>query len=143
MTAIRPAASRTRRYLAEEGFTLLEVVVSLAILSLSLGVIYHVLVNALGNESYAETVNRARLTAQGLIARVGTDIPATVGETSGDDGHGLRWRLSRKAFTDGPDHRSAALAAIEISAEVFWGEGRNEKSIRLSTLRLAEGMRPR
>jgi prepilin-type N-terminal cleavage/methylation domain-containing protein len=143
MIAIRSPARRARRCLAEEGFTLLEVVVSLAILSLSLGVIYHVFANALGNESYAETANRARLIAQGLIARVGTDIPATTGETTGDDGHGLRWRLSRKAFMDGPDSKSVALAAIEVSAEVFWGEGRNEKSLRLSTLRLAEGMRPR
>jgi prepilin-type N-terminal cleavage/methylation domain-containing protein len=143
MTAIRPPAATARRYLAEEGFTLLEVVVSLAILSLSLGVIYHVLANALGNESYAETVNRARLVAQGLVARIGTDIPASAGETSGDDGHGMRWRLSRKAFLDGSNNGRAALTAIEVSAEVFWGEGRTEKSIRLTTLRLAEGMRPR
>lgn len=143
MTAIRRPATLARRVLANEGFTLLEVVVSLAILSLSLGVIYHVLANALGNESYAETVNRARLVAQGLIARVGTDIPATAGETSGDDGHGLRWRLSRKAFTDRADNRSTTLAAVEVSAEVSWGEGGAEKSIRLTTLRLAEGMRPR
>ena len=132
-----------RRCLANEGFTLLEVVVSLAILSLSLGVIHHVLANALGNESYAETVNRARLVAQGLVARVGTDIPASAGETSGDDGHGLRWRLSRKAFMNGTDSGRAALVAIEVSAEVFWGEGKTEKSIRLTTLRLADGTRPR
>lgn len=142
MTATRPSGVK-RRCLANEGFTLLEVVVSLAILSLSLGVIYHVLANALGNESYAETVNRARLVAQGLVARVGTDIPASAGETSGDDGHGLRWRLIRKAFRDGSDNGRAALTAIEVSAEVFWGEGRGEKSIRLTTLRLTEGMRPR
>lgn len=140
--AIRPSAAMARRYLANEGFTLLEVVVSLAILSLSLGVLYHVLANALGNESYAETVNRARLVAQRLVARVGTDIPASAGETSGDDGHGLRWRLSREAFREGPDNGRAALAAIEVSAEVFWGEGGAEKSIRLTTLRLAEGVRP-
>jgi len=132
-----------RRCLASEGFTLLEVVVSLAILSVSLGVIYHVLANALGNESYAETVNRARLVAQGLLARVGTDIPASVGDMSGEDGHGLRWRLSRKAFADGLGNGRGAIAAIEVSAEVFWGEGRNEKSLRLTSLRLAEGTRPR
>ncbi|MBH5400952.1 prepilin-type N-terminal cleavage/methylation domain-containing protein [Bradyrhizobium sp. CNPSo 4010] len=143
MIAIRSPAVLARRCLATEGFTLLEVVVSLAILSLSLGVIYHVLANALGNQSYAETVNRARLVAQGLIAKVGTDIPASAGETSGDDGHGLRWRLSRKAFGDGPGNGRAAIMAIEVSAEVFWGEGEAEKSIRLTTLRLAGGARPR
>ncbi|MCK1383296.1 prepilin-type N-terminal cleavage/methylation domain-containing protein [Bradyrhizobium sp. 21] len=143
MTAIRLPAAIARRCLANEGFTLLEVVVSLAILSLSLGAIYHVLTNALGNESYAETVNRARLVAQGLLARVGADIPANIGEMSGVDGHDLRWRLSRKAFTRGPDNGRAGLTAIEVSAEVFWGEGRTEKSIRLTTLRLAEGIRPR
>nr|WP_158228794.1 hypothetical protein [Bradyrhizobium sp. Y36] len=114
---------------------------SLAILSLSLGVLYHVLANALGNESYAETLNRARLVAQGLVARVGVDIPANVGETSGDDGHGLRWRISRKAFDPGSGR--AAISAIEVSAEIFWGDGTAEKSIRLTTLRLADGMRPR
>ncbi|WP_081493874.1 type IV pilus modification PilV family protein [Bradyrhizobium yuanmingense] len=143
MIAIRLPAAMTRRCLANEGFTLLEVVVALAILSLSLGVIYHVLANALGNESYAETVNRARLIAQGLITRVGADIPASVGETSGDDGRGLRWRLSRKAFRDGPGNGRATITAIEVSAEVFWGEGAAEKSIRLTTLCLAEGARPR
>jgi len=130
-----------RACLASEGFTLLEVVVSLAILSLSLGVLYHVMANALGNESYAETINRARLTAQGLVARVGIDIPATTGEMSGNDGHGMRWRLSRSAFKDGPDDGRATLTAIEVSAEVFWGEGGAEKSIRLTTLRLDQGTR--
>ena len=119
---------------------MLEVVVSLAILSLSLGVLYHVMGNALGNESHAETINRARLTAQGLVARVGIDIPATIGDDmSGDDGHGLRWRSSRKAFKNGPDGGRAALPAIEFSAVVCWGEGSAEKSIRLTTLRLAQG----
>lgn len=64
-----------RPLLANEGFTLLEVLVSLAILSVSLGVLYHVMANALGNENYAETINRARLMAQGLVARIGMDIP--------------------------------------------------------------------
>jgi len=143
MIANRSPAAMARRCLASDGFTLLEVVVSLAILSLSLGVIYQVLASALGNESYAETVNRARLMAQGLIARVGTDIPASAGETLGDDGHGLRWRLSRKAFGDGPGNGRATIMAMEVSAEVLWGEGRAEKSIRLTTLRLADGRRPR
>lgn len=133
-----------RACLVSDGFTLLEVVVALAILSLSLGVLYHVMANALGNESYAETMNRARLTAQGLVARVGIDIPATTGDMSGDDGHGLRWRLSRKAFSEGPDNEGpdngrAALMAVEVSVVVFWGEGSAEKSIRLTTLRLAQG----
>jgi general secretion pathway protein I len=122
---------------AEAGFTLLEVIVALAILALSLGVIFQTVSNAVGRTAQSEAVTHARWLAQSLLAQVGREIPVSTGETAGEDGHGHRWRLRQTPYGDQDDRAHRRVSVIEVSAEVFWGEGPSPRSIALTTLRLA------
>jgi general secretion pathway protein I len=122
---------------AEAGFTLLEVIVALAILALSLAVIFETLSNAIGRTAQSDAITHARLLAQSLLAQVGREIPTGVGETSGEDGHGHRWRIQQTLQGDQGDRARRRFSVVEVSAEVLWGEGVSAHSITLTTLRLA------
>ena len=122
---------------AEAGFTLLEVIVALAILALSLAVIFPTVSNAVGRTAQSEALTQARLLAQSLLLKVGRDIPAGSGETTGEDGHGHRWRLQQTPFGDQGDRARRRVSVLEVSAEVIWGDAASPHSITLTTLRLA------
>jgi type II secretion system protein I len=122
---------------AEAGFTLLEVIVCLAILALSLGVIFQAISNAVGRTGQSEAQTDARLLAQSLLAQVGHEIPAGPGEVTGEDGQGRRWRLKQTAYGDQDDPAHRRVSVVEVSAEVLWGQETSTRSIMLTTLRLA------
>lgn len=68
---------------ARRGFTLLEVLIALAILSLALGALYQGYALSLRQEAVAEREEAATALAQSLLARVGADMPAGTGQTAG------------------------------------------------------------
>jgi general secretion pathway protein I len=122
---------------SDAGFTLLEVIVALAILALSLGVIFQTVSNAIGRTAQAEAFTHARWLAQSLLAQVGHEIPAGAGEMTGEDGHGHRWRLRQAPYGDQDDRVHRRVSIVEVSAEVVWGQGASARSMTLTTLRLA------
>jgi general secretion pathway protein I len=122
---------------ADAGFTLLEVIVALAILALSLGVIFQTVSNAIGRTAQSEAFTHARLLAQSLLAQVGHEIPAGAAEMTGEDGQGRRWRLQQTPYGDQDDRAHRRVSVVEVSAEVLWGHGTSAHSMTLTTLRLA------
>jgi general secretion pathway protein I len=128
------AGDRAPRH-AEAGFTLLEVLVALAILAISLGVILQVLGMTADRTGQAESLVRARLLAQSILARVGSETPVKAGDVNGEDG-GLRWRLQQKAYGDASDSASWSAPVMEVTVEISWGERPFARSITISTLRL-------
>jgi general secretion pathway protein I len=122
---------------ADAGFTLLEVIVALAILALSLGVIFQAVSNAVGRTAQSEAITHARFLAQSLLAQVGHEIPVSAGEMTGEDGHGRRWRLQQTPYGDQDDRAHRRVSVVEVSAEVLWGQGTSARSMTLTTLRLA------
>lgn len=127
----------------EAGFTLPEIVVALAILALSLSPLFGLLSDALRRTGQAEAMAEAGSLAQSLLARVGTELPILPGTTTGEFANGIRWRLQMDPYGDAGDRGAWPVAAYTISAEIAWADGVHERSVALSTLRLAPKERQR
>src|SRR5437773_11599039 len=75
----------------EAGFTLVEVIVALAILSLGLSVLLGVISGSLRQTADAARMAEASALAQSLLAEVGTDLQIKPEQRSGQFRNGYRW----------------------------------------------------
>lgn len=119
------------------GFTLIEVVVAFAILALALGVFLRVFSGGLGNARISEDYTMATLLAQSKLAAVGIEEPLTEGEAEGRIDGRFRWRIVVRPWAEDPPAEEAPLRAYDVAVAVFWGKADEERSVSLSTLRLA------
>ncbi|MBV8755029.1 MAG: prepilin-type N-terminal cleavage/methylation domain-containing protein [Hyphomicrobiales bacterium] len=117
------------------GFTLVEIIVALAILALSLNVILPTMSDALWRTGEAEAQAEAASLACSLLAQAGTAVPLAGGEASGQFENGFRWQLRITPY--GLGDQAMPLRAYKVVAAVFWGDARREYSVALTTLRLA------
>ena len=125
-----------RRIRRDRGFTLVEVVVAIAILALMAGVIFRVNSDSIRNIHRADTLANASAMAQSLIAKVGTEIPLREGEVRGQSGSGLQWRVQMKRYGDATDRAQWPLSAYTVVAEVTSRNDPDTQPVALMTLRL-------
>jgi len=121
----------------ESGFTLVEVIVALAIAALALSSFFDVASEGLHRTGQAEAMAEAGSLAQSLLARVGSELPIAPGTTTGESSNGYRWRLQVAPYGEAGDQRAWPVAAYAVSAEITWGAEEQQHSLLLSTLRLA------
>lgn len=137
-------AERRRGGAAERGFTLIEVLVALAVLGIVLGTVYRIygsgtLAVTLGSEEL-----RLALAADGLLERAMLDLDPRGGELDGELAGGLAWRMSATPFelerppealrNDDAAPRGDVLRLWQVRVVVADAHGR---SFALHTLRLA------
>ena len=121
--------TRTR---GESGFSLLEMMVAIAILGLALGALYQAASGATRNirtdEKYAYGVELAR-SVLAAYARVPVEGVNRSGETEG----GFRWQVAtRRIELDRTALASASLHDIEVS--VSWQDGRRRPEVVLNSV---------
>lgn len=121
----------------ESGFTLVEIIVALAILSISLSVLLAVISNGARQADRADKLARATSLAQSLLAKFGTELPIQQGLTNGELADGFHWQASAQPYGDAADQQHWPVAAYTVSVHVLWGENVGEQSIVMSTIRLA------
>lgn len=120
------------------GFSLLEVLVAFAILSLSLGVLLQVFATGLRNASMADDYSQATLYAESILTAYGREAPLSESVREGPINERFSWRGVVSAYDEGmPDPQKTRVKAYRISVEVFWGGGTQPRSVVLETLRLA------
>jgi len=123
--------------LGERGFTLLEVLVALAILGVSLAAVYQAFGTGLRNDHQARLYEEAVALAETRMAQVGTELPATAGRWSGEEGD-LRWTLLVQPAEDEPlQVQPSLLRLMAVTVEVSWPQRAGESRIALSSFRLA------
>ena len=134
LTDATHAAGRTRA----QGFSLLEMVVAIAILALALGALYQAASGATRNvradEKYAYGVELAR-SLLAANARVPADGVSDSGETEG----GFSWRVSTRPV----DLQRTSMAAVslhEIEVGVSWEDGGRLREVVLNSV--VEGILP-
>ena len=120
----------------ESGFTLVEIVVALAILALSVTVLLGVISDGLRRTDLAARTAQATSLAQSLLGRLGTELPVQQGETSGELAGGFRWQARIEPYGDNADRDQWPVGAYHVSVDVAWGAGDAERSVTLTTLRL-------
>jgi general secretion pathway protein I len=116
-----------------EGFTLVEVLVALAIVAIAFGVALGVLSGGLSRLDHDHNVQHALLVAQSELARVGQDVAVADGEIRGEGESGFAWRIAISPY----GAAAGGLAAHRVVVTVGWHEGWQPREVRLETIRLA------
>lgn len=125
------------------GFSLLEVLVAFAILSVSLGVLLQVFATGLRNVGLADDYSQATLYAESILAAMGREAPLSVGNRSGPVNDRFSWRSTVDLYTEGmPDPETTRILAYRVRVEVYWPGPVQDRAVMLETLRLAPGDQP-
>jgi general secretion pathway protein I len=130
------AAAKTPPRRRRAGFTLVEVIVAIAILSIALSSLMTMIGNALRQTGQADRMAEAGALAQSLLARLGSELPLGERQDVGQFENGFRWRLNSQRFGDAGDRQQWPMSAYKVSVEVTWHDGFRERSFALTTLRL-------
>ncbi|HZK89084.1 MAG TPA: prepilin-type N-terminal cleavage/methylation domain-containing protein [Stellaceae bacterium] len=120
------------------GFTLLEVVIGLAIASLALIALFEAGSEGLFAVETTGRVKEAVQRAQSHLAAIDAGGAFATGETAGNDGGGFRWRIRTRpiALQQGGEAEDApSLFAVEIV--ISWRERGRTRSVALASRRLA------
>jgi general secretion pathway protein I len=121
---------------AESGFTLVELLVSLAILAVALGVLFTAISGALDRARESRNEMVATSLVQSLLARAGTERPLQSGTESGAYSNGFRWRVRVSPYGDDDDRKAWQALAYVVEASVSWQQGNETLTRRLTTLRV-------
>lgn len=120
----------------DAGFTLVEVIVALAMLSIGLTVLLGQLSHTFQQTANTERVAEADSLARSLMAEVAADLPIKLQGQDGQFPDGYRWHLKMYPYGDAREREEWPVGIYMISAEVEWEEGDRHRSYALTTLRL-------
>ncbi|MGR6035691.1 MAG: type IV pilus modification PilV family protein [Candidatus Nitrosoglobus sp.] len=132
----------------EQGFSLLEVLVAFAILSISLGILLQIFSTGMEATTLSGEYTYATSLAESKLATIGVETPYIEGVEEGKFDRKYTWRTSifpyeelnnneeklGEGFND-PINRPAFLYRVKV--EVFWESTGKMRTIALETLRLA------
>lgn len=157
-----PAAGLLRRPLAapagdgghrQRGLTLIEVLVAFVVLALTLGVILQIFSGGLRNARLSDAYTRALLLAESRLEAVGSEQAVVPGETTGQLGEDLRWRVRIQPWAgaaadplaaSGPTGGAQPAPMLyEVQVQVAWQAGGRERRLRLTSLRLGDAPQER
>jgi general secretion pathway protein I len=128
-----PSRIRARRPVqSEAGYTLIEVLVALTILSLSLAVLFGIFSQSIARIHDTEQEMAARTLAHSLLAQTNA-YGSPYGEQSGSVAGGLSWRLRIAPYPQHDDQIAAVHVAI-VSVTVTWRRSGADRSLTLTTL---------
>jgi general secretion pathway protein I len=129
---------------SERGFTLLEVLVALAIAGLALVGLFAAGSGGLFAAATAARAEEALERAQSHLAAVGRDAALLPADSAGDDGGGYRWHLRVRPLAsrtlsavNGVLGPTTTTTLYEVDVVISWREGGRERRVALRTLRLA------
>jgi general secretion pathway protein I len=123
------------------GFTLLEVVVALAIAAVALVGLFQAGSGGLFAVDTAARVQEAVQRAQSHLAAVGRNAALVEGDFTDEDGGGYRWRLrvrpvgSRQALTGGVN-ATETQRLFDVEVAISWPGHSGDRAVVLKTLRL-------
>ena len=130
---------RLRRVRVDKGFTLIEVVVALAILGVGLTVIIELFSGGLrlGGVSmeYTKAVNYARMKMEETMAKPAVEAGTQEGES---DDKIFRWQIGVKKVDllsiDKSIDYKPPVELFQVKIDVFWKSGAKEKSMSVESL---------
>ena len=126
-----PRADQTRLP-GTSGFTLIEVLVALAIAGLGLSLLMEAASTGMESTAVADRYIYASSMAQSHLAQVGHVLPLKKGDYHGDDGDGFRWRvqIADPALQAGSGAK-AGVGLYRITVIESWRNGVSQKSMSL------------
>jgi general secretion pathway protein I len=133
------------------GFTLLEVLIALAIAGAALAVLFNAGLTGLLATQAASHYEQAIARARSHLTMAVHASPLVAGDWQGDDGGGFAWHLRvaplastavRPAFAVTPRASSSfPLTLYSVSVSVGWHDGSGIREVRLDTEQIGQGSR--
>jgi len=125
----------------DSGFTLIEVLVALVILSLSLTIIFAGFSSGLQGKRAAQDYQQATLLAESKLNAEGVEGPLKEGITVGRFDNRFRWKVEVAPYAErGMEQADSVvkpvLVPFVVTVTVSWGDRSDERSVSLATLRL-------
>ncbi len=120
----------------QRGFTLVEVLVSLAILAVALAVLLGAISASLDRTRKNRDEALAISLVQSLIAKAQTRPTLSAGRTDGAYSNGYRWQLDVTRLGNAADWKAWQTGALRITATVTWQEGSTVQSRSLAAIRI-------
>lgn len=125
----------------QEGFSLLEVMVAFTVLALTLGVLLQIFGNGVRLAGSLDEYTRATLLAESKLAQIDSEEPLEEGESHGDFvDEPFHWQVTVSPFepeVEELDSETLPARLYRIEVRVEWAEGEKDRSVELTTLRLA------
>ncbi|NOT84563.1 MAG: type II secretion system protein [Methylococcaceae bacterium] len=129
---------------AENGFSLLEILVAFAILALSIGVLLNIFSRGLRTAIVSEEYQQALAVAESQMARAGVDVALSEGSINGQVDGKYNWSIQGSPYV-APQPKSDIVApqpleirAFNVQVRVEWSDGADNKEVVLNSVRLAK-----
>jgi len=119
----------------ESGFTLIEVLVALTILSISLATLLAIFMQGLDRARESSNEATARVLAQSLLSQARAAPNLAFGISTGKI-NGLLWRTQVEPYGTAADRSAWQTIPAQIVATVSWRGDGGLRTVRLSTLKL-------
>jgi general secretion pathway protein I len=125
------------------GFTLLEVLIAMMILTISIVVIFQLFSGGLRSAKLSDEYTRAIFHARAKMEEALLAQRLREGETEGIIEEDYRWRLSIVPMESEEDSGflpSSIEALFRVTVDVFWNDGERERTFTIRTLHMAKGI---
>ncbi|OQK16691.1 hypothetical protein AU255_01940 [Methyloprofundus sedimenti] len=126
---------------AQQGFSLLEILIAFSILAFSLTVLLNIFSGGLRRTIVSEEYQQAVIIAQSKLAAAGVENVLDNGMQSGDIEKRFFWSVQMQAFDLdelGLDSENQIVVPYQVTARVEWLAGRNNRQFELTTIKLAK-----
>jgi general secretion pathway protein I len=124
-----------------QGFTLLEVIVALAIAGLAFAMLFRAGGTGLFAVDTAGRLEEAVARAQSHLAAVGRNVALLQGDSNGDDGGGYHWwlrvrPLAMRQSGQNPGAAQTTTTLYEVEVAISWETGGRQREVTLRSERI-------
>jgi prepilin-type N-terminal cleavage/methylation domain-containing protein len=119
---------------APAGFTLIEVLVALAILAIACGFAFRALSGGFDRLDRDQKSADALLLAQSILARVGHDIALQDSAVAGRTKDDFSWRIETAPYGDTQGVPPSRLIGYRVEVTIAWSERHQRREVRLTSL---------
>lgn len=121
----------------QQGFSLLEILIAFAILSLSIGIVLRIFSGGVKTAGAAEEYTAAVQIAESLLAKTGSEIPLRSHRSSGVADEKYNWEIDIAPHTlNSAPFKTPNAELFKINVIVDWGEADGDRrTFELATLK--------
>ena len=131
---MRAVGRPARAFLRQSGFSLLELLIAVAIMAMSLAVLYRVMGGSMRTAGVAERQQYALVLAESLLGS--HDFVEPEGWNESGETDGMAWMVRSVPFATSVSNESPNATPLhEVSIVISWGSGAAAQTVGLSTLR--------
>jgi general secretion pathway protein I len=126
------------------GFTLLEVLTAMMILTISIVVIFELFSGGLRSASLSNKYTRAIFHARAKMEATLLADTLMEGETEGIVNEDYRWRLSIVPLESEEDSgilKRSVETVFRLTVDIMWSDGEKERTFTIRTLHMAKGIK--